>query len=291
MARDRATVFVLNVGQGNSVVVLAPDGGVIVIDCYDGPKTEALLRSSGADRIDLLVTTHPHFDHLRGVPHLMRCFPVGSWWDPAAPCALGTYHEILQLSRERALRRTGIRGLNIDMELGEMALRVISPSAILRERLDREVRDNNQVLPRHRSFNDYSFVLRLAYRDFSMVLGGDAEMEAWAGAVEVLPGQLRCQVLLMPHHGSCRGSYYQLIERMAPGHLILSYGEGNRYGHPDRLTTTAIDTYLSRGRDHARVWHTARDGTIVIESTGSNRPTVRGTGERPEQPVPTGAGP
>ena len=286
MAAGKLQIYVLNVGQGNSVLIIAPDGGTILVDCYDGAKTARLLNNLGLDRIDLLATTHPHYDHIKGVPHILEKFHVTEWWDSGAPTSLPTYREILELCMKRHIRPNMIKGLNFEKIFGEMTLKVISPSLNHRRNLDRDVKANNNRLPSKWSYNDYSFVLSVRYDNFNMILGADAEISGWASVINELPEELKCQVLLMPHHGSVRGGSYQLLEKMSPFHLILSYGASNHYSHPDQLTLNILDTYKDKHKENAHVWKTPEHGTILVESNGSSRPRVESFKETVFSDVP-----
>lgn len=285
MTDNLLRVFVLNVGQGNNVFIQAPDGGSILVDCYDRTKTEKLLNDLEINRIDLLAATHPHHDHIAGIPHIIKNYMISDMWDSGAVCALPSYIKTLELCRKKGIRPNRIKGLNFEKLFGELSVKVISPSLNLRKDLDKQVKLNNNKLPSDRSFNDYSFVLSLRFRNFNMVLGADAEMMSWAGLVNELPEELFCQVLLLPHHGSIRGSNFQLIEKMKPGHIIISYGENNRFGHPDRLTLEALKKYKKIASKKVEIWDTSKQGTIVVESNGSNRPIVKKLGEKPSEPV------
>ena len=279
-------VIVANVGQGDTIVILSPDGRVAVVDCYDGQKVSDCLHHLGKSKIDLLATTHPHYDHIKGVPHLIREFEVDMWWDAKAPCPSKTYLQINQLCRDRKIPAICVGGSNFSTDLGPVTVKALAPSASQRKRIDAEVKDNGSMLPWRRSFNDYSFVLGVRYGDFHMVLGSDAEMETWSSLQAELQDELQCHVLKLPHHGSSRGSHFQMLEKMGPQHVIISYAEGNPHGHPDELTTLALSKYESTASKAVSIWHTARHGTLVVESSGSTRPSVRGCGDSPSEPLP-----
>ena len=282
-------VVVANVGQADSNVLIAPNGNVAVIDCYDGGKIGRLLSDLGKTQIDLLVTTHPHHDHIKGVPHLIENFRICSWWDAKAPCSSKTYRRIHELCRERQIPATYIGGAGIFTDLGipEFSIKVLAPSAVHRNQLNQEVAANDFKLPSGRSFNDYSIVLGVRYKSFNMVMGADGEMATWTGLHAEQPTEMRCQVLKLPHHGSMRGSHFQLLELMRPKHIIISYGTDNVHGHPAKLTLDALDEYKRVSGIAVNVWHTARDGSAVVVSNGSSRPMVDSLGDGIDDEVPT----
>lgn len=278
-------IYILNVGQGDTVVVHAPDDSIILVDCYNFTKVKQLLDYLGKSRIDLLVTTHPHFDHIKGVPQLLSDFEVKQWWDPCVPCASGTYIQIHQICIEKCILANYIGGANIFTKFGDLIIRVISPSTTLRKHIDNEVNANNSILPPGISFNDYSLILSVRYQNFNMILGADAEMATWSALQVELHDEIQCQALKIPHHGSCRGSHLQLIEKMGPQHVIISYGQDNPYGHPDQLTIDALERYQTIAKKNITIWKTPINGTILIESTGSRIARVKGFGEQANEAV------
>ncbi len=280
-------IVVANVGQGDANVIFAPNGKVAVIDCYDGPKIAALLSDCGKTTIDLLVTTHPHYDHIKGIPHLLQKFRVKVWWDTKAPCPSRSYVLTNRLCRDKDITAMYVGGAGNSTDLGvdDLSIKVLSPSAVQRNGIDKEVAANGQSLPPNRSFNDYSIVIGVRYHNFHMVLGADAEMATWSALQVEQEHEMRCNVLKLPHHGSNRGAHFQLLDAMAPQHIIISYGAGNVHGHPTQLTRKTLKEYVRTARQKIRIWRTANDGSILVTSNGSSKPIVQSNREAPKQAI------
>ena len=106
--------------------------------------------------------------------------------------------------------------------------------------------------------NDGSLVLRFAFGNTSLVLPGDIEAR---GEAALLPFAQATRWLLLPHHGSRTSSMCALVEKWSPAHVVVSAGEGNRFGHP-------APEVLARYRG-AQIHRTDRHGTIQLVSNGT----------------------
>lgn len=107
--------------------------------------------------------------------------------------------------------------------------------------------------------NDYSVVLRVTYGTTSMLFTGDAPASEIAADN---PG--RVDVLKAAHHGSKTGITTELARALRPAVVVLSYGEGNDYGHPDQAT---LDVFASVG---AQIYGTAANGNVTVTSDGKS---------------------
>lgn len=250
----RVTFF--DVGDGACTLIQTPAGKTLVVDCGTsswrdpsavGEKLLApYLRSRGLDQIDVLVLTHPHADHISGVPGLLKHAPaklvVVNGDKEHSPeyfrCrrALKSYRP-----RHRMLRR----GQRIDMGDGVVA-EVISPA------------DSPFVDP-----NDRSIVLKIRFGHVAVLLSSDAGEEAEAEII-ASGADLRAQVLQVGHHGSRRSTTPQWLAAVSPSIAVISCSGRSRYGFPSRRVLERLASF------GVRTYATGRAGAVTVVTDGSS---------------------
>jgi competence protein ComEC len=233
-------VHMVDVGQGDALLIISPDGFVMLLDAGPGSACDDLgwyLSSIGVDAIDYTLVSHQHSDHhgsmdtlLWDHPEVVAAFDNGGWFS-------GSYDQAY--FRATAGRRVPVfAGDSIDMG-PSMSMLVLHSYA----------GSGNE--------NDNSVVLRASYGDFDMLLGGDCEYgcEQGLGAGEV-------DLYKVHHHGASDASSESLLAEIQPQVALVPVGAGNSYGHPSSST-------ISRLQDHgAQVLRTDLDGDIVVVSDG-----------------------
>jgi len=249
----RLHVYFLDVGQGDAILVQAPDGRQILID--GGPSPTALLNELGAvlpfwdHSLDLVVLTHPDGDHITGLIPLLDRYRVAQVLDvpqsDTASEATPWRERLAALGIPRTLAQRGMR-----LPVGDLGITVLNPGPTL---LTGTVSDDN----------NNAAVLRLDYGGTSLILTGDAESEAEADMIAAgLP--LRADVLKVGHHGSNGASSPAFIAAVAPRLAVIQVGAENTFGHPhpavlERLGGVEVLRTDQNGRievvsDGQRVW-------------------------------------
>jgi competence protein ComEC len=241
-------MYVLDVGQGDSSVILFKDK-VILIDSGEadqGDRVVSDLQKLGVTRIDLLVATHPHSDHIGGMQKVLAQFPVGKVLDSGLPSTSSLYEQFLATVDERNIPYTvAVQGETLDLD-PSLNILVLSPP---REPIGGDLNTN-------------SIAFRITYGTVSFLYTGDATTAA-EDAMLQSGYPLDAQVLKVGHHGSSGSSSAAFLSRADPEVAVISVGEGNDYGHPHRET---LDRLKSAG---TLVLRTDLDGTILIESNGT----------------------
>ncbi len=242
-------VYFLDIGQGDAIFIITPEGGQILID--GGPNNTVLRQLRTAmpwwDRsIDVVVGTHFDKDHVGGLVDVLSRYRVGE--------ALITINEsgsVVKKTFKNRLVDNGIKTTYVQAgeryQLGEAVdLLVFSPTAAAR------VADTNTS----------SIVLQLRYQDTSFLLTGDAPSEIEDYLVRRFGDQLQSQVLKLGHHGSRTSSSALFLAAVAPEYAIVSAGRNNSYGHPHpEVLERAVAAEI-------KILSTTEQGTIHLVSDG-----------------------
>jgi hypothetical protein len=304
---DALVYFLCNVGDADSQLILLPEDGVppkrqaIAVDVGRTKKLPALLRDLESEGlldltasldapIALVVATHPHADHIRGLPELLGEFGdlIAEYWDPGYFHVLDAYHRtMLEVEKRRTLvyaqPTSGHRRW-----ISDVAIAVLAPSIQLRNRYDSygiEVNDASISLriefPVHRYLEERQKTEQGGAVDTqatrSLILGADAQTISWSYVVSDFPflrgsetpaakaiaaaqgdvDLLKADVLKVSHHGSKHGVNLELVERIAPKvTLISSVGGGGQFNFPHEvaqdLIREAIDATTKSGRAHPK---------------------------------------
>jgi competence protein ComEC len=235
-------VTALDVGQGDAILVRA-NGATMLVD--GGPDPVLVVKRLNAHavrRIDLLVLTHPHADHVTGLTGVVEHLPVARETDPGLEAELPAYaafqHDLAQRHIPRDLARAGMR-----YALGPAAVDVLAPSEPLFEGTDSDL-NNNAV------------VMRVTYGAATVLLGGEEQEEGQQRLLEEQGTRLKAEVFKVPHHGSARflRSFYAACG--APVALI-PVGP-NDYGQP---APSSLDTLASLGM---RAYRTDQSGDVTV---------------------------
>ena len=245
----RLHVYFLDVGQGDAILVQAPDGRQILVD--GGPSPTALLNELGDvlpfwdHSLDLVVLTHPDGDHITGLIPLLDRYRVAQVLDvqqsDTAPEAMPWRERLAALGVPHTLAQRGMR-----LPVGDLGITVLHPGP-------------TQLTGTASDDNNNSVVLRMDYGGISFVLTGDAESEAEANMIAAgLP--LAADVLKVGHHGSNGASSPQFIAAVAPRLAVIQVGAQNKFGHPDPAVLERLQG--------VEVLRTDQNGRIEVVSDG-----------------------
>ena len=254
VSRDLKVTFI-DVGQGDSILVEFPGRTKMLIDAGGLPTgsfdigesvVAPFLWSKGIKKIDLLVLTHGHADHLNGLPAIAADFRIGEYWEALGLSGDATYERL----------RTALRGVpqkqvfrGFSRQVGDMRIEALSPP--------------EPGPAAAAADNDRSLVLRVSTGGTSFLLAADigttTEKDILAGGA----ADIRSSVFKSPHHGSNSSSSAVFVEAVSPKIVVVSVGSGNRYGLPH---AEILDRYRKAG---AIVYRTDRDGAVEIAWEGS----------------------
>lgn len=240
-------VHFIDVGQGDSALVQLPSGQSVLIDAGDGGAAEKVVRylhDQDITKIDHLIATHPHENHIGGMIYVLKQFPVGKVYMPKVGHTSRAYQTFLTTIQEQGLKITEAKaGVTLDMGAGITAS-FVAP--------------NNDS---YGNLNNYSAVLSLTYGATTFLFTGDAEALAES---EMLLAQhdLASDVLKVGHHGCETSTTDGFLRAIFPSIAIISVGKGNDYGHPADSVLDRLESY------GAKIYRTDRHGSIVVSSSG-----------------------
>lgn len=241
----------MDIGQGDAIFIKSPDGNKIIVDGGPGESLMKILpkQLSFFDKdIDMIVITNPDKDHFEGfIPLLQRYYVPVVLTSGIRPLDNQVYLQFLKLAEDKKVKEVVANKGQIISIGGGAFMEVIFP--------DRDV----SAL----SHNDGSVVIKLIYKDISILLTGDTteKMEKYFTAYNF---DLKSDVLKVAHHGSKTSTSEDFLKKVSPKIAIISAGIGNSYGHPhkevlDRLENAKI-----------KVFGTYEFGSIALESDGDS---------------------
>ena len=255
-------ITAIDVGQGEATLVQFPYGKTMLIDgggfsksTFDiGEKVVApVLWKKKIKNLDLVVLTHPHPDHLNGIVSVVKNFKVNEVWTNGEHTVSEVFEELEGIIAEKGISTLVVSSAQTNREMGGVTLEVLHPPPAA-------VHKSHQ--PSHTLINNHSLVIRLTYRNVSILFTGDI-CEAAERDLLKNPSHLKSTILKVPHHGSKTSSSLPFLKAVDPSIAMLSVGYNNLF----RLPNVAIlKRYLSQG---CKLLRTDRDGAISVETDGS----------------------
>lgn len=239
---QKVFIHFIDVGQADAIYISLPNDQDILIDAgnrADGATVVSYLRNQGVDDIELLIATHPHEDHIGGLPDVLNMFEVENIIDsgyPADTAAFNTYFTTVQAEGAK-YAQAGYQSFTY----GNATLKILTGHEYWED------------------VNNYSVVCRLDTGGIEFLFMGDAESPVESN----LYGDLSAEILKVGHHGSSSGTTKSFLDIVKPKAVIISVGVGNDYGHPSNEVLSRLQ---SAG---ANIYRTDEQGTIIVTTNGS----------------------
>lgn len=240
-------IHFLDVGQGDSTLIMLPNKEVMLIDCgtnKSGNSVVDYIKSLDIRRIDYLIGTHPHEDHIGGMDDVINSFEIGQVYMPRVTTDTKTFEDVLDaIANKGLLVNTAKSGVSILNE-GDITAKFLAP-----------------VSDTYNNLNNYSAVVMLNYNGGSFLFTGDAEKES---ELEILKQRsISAHVLKVGHHGSTTSTADDFLNGVNPLYAVISCGSGNTYGHPHKEILDKLED------NNVTVLRTDKLGTIILEYDGN----------------------
>lgn len=242
-------VDIIDVGQGESILIRLPREKTMLIDAgsrSESSKVVNYIKDRGIYKIDYLIATHPHEDHIGGMVDVIENFDIGKIYMPKVTHTSKTFKNMLYAIKNKGLKITPAEGGNKILEDSTLSVDILAPNS-----------------NKYESLNNYSIVLKITYGKTSFLFTGDAEKISEKEILD-MGYNVRADVLNVGHHGSNSSTTKKFLEEVSPQIAVISYGKDNKYGHPH---TEVINRLEELGVD---IYTTAKHGDISIECDGTH---------------------
>lgn len=255
-------IWVLDVGQGDCAFLRAPDGATMLIDAGDADHRGAVLaflRAQKVEKLDVVVATHPHSDHIGGMAAVIRQYPIGAFWMPEAENDAAAYEAMrLALAAEQANVEYAAAGIDAVIPWADgVCIRILNPF----------------VQAGYPDLNEASVIINIGFGASAMLFAADAGVYAEMLSVANLPpAYFRADAIKLGHHGSSDASCPAFLDAVKPQIAVVSCGKDNPFGHPHKQT---LDLLAQR---NIRVLRTDLNGTIHLHMTANGLQQVTDKG-------------
>jgi len=239
------TVHYLDVGQADSILILLPNGQNMLIDGgnrADGNFIVGYIQSLGITKLDYVIATHPHEDHIGGLDSIIQTFDIGAVYMPDVTTTTKTFQDFLTAIQNKGLQiHTAKAGINL-IDSNGLKIDILAPVTI-----------SNSDL------NNDSAVVKLTYLNHSFLFMGDAEKES----ANQITQDIKADILKVGHHGSDESVTEAFLNRVSPKYAVISVGTNNIYKLPAQSTLDLLN------KKEINFYRTDLSGTIIASSDGN----------------------
>ena len=238
--REGLSVTFIDVGQGDAALIMT-EKTAIAVDVgptESGEKTADRIFAL-AGKLDCVVITHPHEDHMGALSEVLETVPTDRVVMNADASDGSYFTRALDVIEEKEIPVTEAKAGDV-IEIGDITLEIIAPISYSEE-----------------DKNSNSVVLRASAEGVSVLITGDATVDEETQVLEKR-GDLKADILKVGHHGSSTSTSEEFLRAVSPSIAVISCGEGNAYGHPHYSTLTRLR------EAGAEVWRTDKNGTVTV---------------------------
>jgi len=249
----------LDVGQGNSALIELPGGQCILIDgggLFDSSILDVgsgviapFLLQKKIMTVDTLVLTHAHEDHIGGLPYIAKNFNVKQVWMNGHGEETETYHNFNKIIQQKGIDAPQFSNIFGEHEINNVKLNILHPE---------------KDFSPHKNLNVDSIVLKLEFKDISILFTGDIDKKVEKKLVDKYQDALKSTILVAPHHGSKSSSSDMFLDAVKPEYVVISLGWKNRFHFPK---SEIIARYLQH---KARIFRTDLNGAISVSTDGNS---------------------
>ncbi len=247
-------VHFIDVGQGDSILVQINNKNLLI---DSGPKSDekkfiGYLSSLNLDKLDYVIATHPHEDHIGNMVDVIKDYNILKFYAPKVQSTTKTFEEMIDALKDKDLKINVIKRGTNSIDLGpNTQVTVFSP-----------MRDSYEDL------NNYSPVIKIQYSNTSFLFTGDAQKDV---EKEILDNNydISADVLKIGHHGSSTSTSSDFLSKVNPSIAVISVGKDNIYNHPNKDTLKLLSIH------NIETYRTDTNGNVVVSSDGSKITVVK----------------
>lgn len=250
------SIHYIDVGNADCILVKSPQGNVL----FDAGETDdegtilQYLRKQKIKKIDYVIATHPHADHIGSMPKVLKSFEIGEFIMPEMPEEImpttQVYKDLLSTITNEKIKMNYAKPGRV-INLGDLSLKLLTP------------------LDKYEDINDMSIVTKLTYKEFTALFMGDAGTQVEKDIMNKYPeSELNAQVLKVGHHGSAYSSLKEFIKAVGAKYYYIPCGLNNKYKHPSPETLSTLKEIKGE------VFRADYNGTIIVLSDGNETRVV-----------------
>ncbi|MFH2013328.1 MAG: DNA internalization-related competence protein ComEC/Rec2 [Pseudomonadota bacterium] len=251
----------ISVGQGDSALIEFPNGKRMLIDggggyndIYDTGRNivAPFLWKEKIKRVDYLLLSHPHPDHLNGLRFIAKNFNVKEIWTNGQSVDIESYFQLMKLVEHKRIKNIQVNTKTVPKYINGVKVEIFNPPSQLFRGQSRNLQS---------SINNNSIVAKLTFKGVSFLFTGDIENKAERKLVQ-LASKLESMVIKVPHHGSLMSNTKEFLNEVNPSFAVFSVGYKNRFGFPNKIV---LDRYKDLG---IKIYRTDLDGAITMVTDG-----------------------
>lgn len=238
----------IDAGQADSILIQSPNGANMLIDAGETKENAVLnyLNGCGIKKLDVVVATHPHEDHISEMSKVIENFDIGEFYMPKKQHTSKSFEKMIDaLSAKKISPKEAKAGETINFD-NDVKCSMVAPC--------KNDYDN---------LNNWSAVVKLTYGGTSFIFMGDAEALSEKEIIES-GADIKADVLKVGHHGSHSSTSVEFIEKVSPKFAVISAAKENEYGHPHKETLETLNNF------GVKIFGTYDSGNIIAVSDGEN---------------------
>lgn len=237
----------IDVGQADSILIQSPNGKNMLIDAGETKENAVLnyLKGCGVKKLDVVVATHPHEDHISEMASVIKNFDIGTFYMPKKQHTTNSFEKMVDALGEKNVSvKEAKAGVSIDFD-NDVLCNIVAPCK------------NN-----YDDLNNWSAVVKISYGNNKFIFTGDAES---LSEKEIIASgaDIKADVLKVGHHGSKSSTSEEFLKKVSPKYAVISAAKVNDYGHPHKETISVLNKY------NVKTFGTYDYGNIVAVSDGN----------------------
>ncbi|MGK0469157.1 ComEC/Rec2 family competence protein [Clostridium sp.] len=238
----------IDVGQGDCTLIQVNHKNLLIDSGTSDSKKKVIkyLKNNNITKLDYVIATHPHEDHIGGMASIIKTFMVDEFYAPKVTFSSEAFKNMI-ISLKRKKLKIKVAKSNIFLDLGpDTTCIMLSP--------------NKKI---YKDINNYSCAVRVSYKNSTYLFTGDIET---ISEQEILSKgyNINSQVLKVAHHGSNSSTSMEFLDAVSPKFAVISSGENNSYGHPNKETIDKLKNI------NCIIYRTDLEKNIVLISDGTN---------------------